>query len=77
VYGVSPAQGSTNLGREVLDANPSDIYTIAELCNERVADGFINRVEADIDVLHIGRVIEPGEYNDEIFYSYLPLKRTG
>ncbi|KAJ5372913.1 Nascent polypeptide-associated complex NAC [Penicillium concentricum] len=75
VYGVSFAQGDANFPsfpiHEDLDINPTDTYAIAKLCNERIARGFASRFDADIYSLRIGRLIEPHEYNDEIFYSYV------
>ncbi|CAI7650471.1 unnamed protein product [Penicillium glandicola] len=75
VYGVSFAQGDTNFPsfpiHEDLDVNPTDTYAIAKLCNERIARGFAARFGADIYNLRIGRVIEPEEYNKDIFYSYV------
>jgi nucleoside-diphosphate-sugar epimerase len=74
VYGVSFAQGDANFPpfpiHKDLDVNPTDTYAIAKLCNERIARGFAARSGADIYSLRIGRVIEPDEYNDRIFYSY-------
>lgn len=75
VYGVSFAQGDANFPsfpiHEDLDVNPTDTYAIAKLCNERIARGFASRFDADIYSLRIGRVIEPEEYDGEIFYSYV------
>ncbi|CAG8157764.1 unnamed protein product [Penicillium salamii] len=56
---------------EDLDVNPTDTYAIAKLCNERIGRGFAERLNADIYSLRIGRVIEPEEYDGEIFYSYV------
>lgn len=75
VYGVSFAQGDANYASfpvdEELDINPTDTYAIAKLCNERVARGFAARFGVDIYILRIGRVIEPEDYNQEIFHSYV------
>ncbi|KUM66485.1 hypothetical protein ACN42_g604 [Penicillium freii] len=75
VYGVAFAQGDTNFPsfpiHEDLDVNPTDTYAIAKLCGERVARGFAARFGVDIYILRIGRVIEPEEYNQDIFYSYV------
>ncbi|KAJ5319579.1 uncharacterized protein N7506_012283 [Penicillium brevicompactum] len=75
VYGVSFAQGDANFPsfpiHEDLDVNPTDTYAIAKLCNERIARGFASRFDADIYSLRIARVIEPEEYDGEIFYSYV------
>ncbi|CAG7946276.1 unnamed protein product [Penicillium olsonii] len=75
VYGVSFAQGDANFPsfpiHEDLDVNPTDTYAIAKLCNERIGRGFASRFNADIYSLRIGRVIEPEEYDGEIFYSYV------
>ncbi|KAJ5870165.1 Nascent polypeptide-associated complex subunit beta [Penicillium solitum] len=75
VYGVAFAQGDTNYPsfpiHEDLDVNPTDTYAIAKLCGERVARGFAARFGVDIYILRIGRVIEPEEYNQDIFYSYV------
>ncbi|KAJ5110070.1 Nascent polypeptide-associated complex subunit beta [Penicillium argentinense] len=75
VYGVSFAQGDADYPYfpidEDQDVNPTDTYAIAKLCNERVARGFAARFGIDIYILRIGRVIEPEEYNDDIFYSYV------
>jgi nucleoside-diphosphate-sugar epimerase len=75
VYGVSFAQGDANFPsfpiHEDLDVNPTDTYAIGKLCDERVARGFAARFGADIYSLRIGRVIEPHEYEGEIFYSYV------
>lgn len=75
VYGVSFAQGDADYPSfpidESLDVNPSDTYAIGKLCSERVARGFAARFGADIYILRIGRVIDPDEYNQEIFYSYV------
>ncbi|KAJ6041072.1 Nascent polypeptide-associated complex NAC [Penicillium canescens] len=56
---------------EDLDVNPTDTYAIAKLCNEHIARGFAARFGAGIYSLRIGRVIEPDEYNDQIFSSYV------
>ncbi|KAJ6179827.1 Nascent polypeptide-associated complex subunit beta [Penicillium mononematosum] len=75
VYGVAFAQGDKNFPsfpiHEDLDVNPTDTYAIAKLCGERIARGFAARFGVDIYILRIGRVIEPEEYNKEIFYSYV------
>ena len=75
VYGVAFAQGDTNFPsfpiHEDLDVNPTDTYAIAKLCGERIARGFAARFGVDIYILRIGRVIEPEEYDKEIFYSYV------
>ncbi|KAJ5980440.1 hypothetical protein N7481_007738 [Penicillium waksmanii] len=75
VYGVSFAQGDANYPYfpidEDQDVNPTDTYALAKLCNERVARGFAARFGVDIYILRIGRVIEPEDYNGEIFYSYV------
>lgn len=75
VYGVSFAQGDIDYPSfpidEDLDVNPTDTYAIAKLCGERIARGFAARFDADIYILRIGRIIEPNEYNEEIFYSYV------
>ncbi|KGO42057.1 NAD-dependent epimerase/dehydratase [Penicillium expansum] len=75
VYGVAFAQGDTDFPsfpiHEDLDVNPTDTYAIAKLCGERTARGFAARFGVDIYILRIGRVIEPDEYNKDIFYSYV------
>ena len=75
VYGVSFAQGERDYPsfpiEEDQDVCPTDTYALAKLCNERVARGFAARFGIDIYILRIGRVIEPNEYNEEIFYSYV------
>lgn len=75
VYGVSFAQGEVDYPSfpvdEDLDVNPTDTYAIAKLCGERVARGFAARFGTDIYILRIGRIIEPDEYNQELFYSYV------
>lgn len=71
VYGVSFAQGDVDFSsfpiHEDLDVNPTDTYAIAKLCSERIARGFAARFGADIYSLRIRRVIEPDEYDGEIF----------
>jgi len=75
VYGVSFAQGDADYPYfpidEDQDVNPTDTYALAKLCNERVARGFAARFGVDIYILRIGRLIEPDEYDEEIFYSYV------
>lgn len=75
VYGVSFAQGDADYPYfpidEDQDVNPTDTYALAKLCNERVARGFAARFGVDIYILRIGRLIEPDEYDGEIFYSYV------
>ncbi|OJJ38229.1 hypothetical protein ASPWEDRAFT_24186 [Aspergillus wentii DTO 134E9] len=75
VYGVTFSQGDADFPSfpidEQVDANPSDTYAIAKMCGERVAQGFATRFDADIYVLRMGRVIEPDEYNEELFESYV------
>ncbi|KAJ5595472.1 uncharacterized protein N7459_001680 [Penicillium hispanicum] len=75
VYGISFAQGDVDYASfpvdEEQDVCPTDTYAIAKLCSERVARGFAARFGIDIYILRIGRVIEPDEYNEEIFYSYV------
>lgn len=75
VYGVAFAQGDADYTSfpidEDQDVNPTDTYAIAKLCGERVARGFAARFGTDIYILRIGGVIEPDEYNQEIFYSYV------
>lgn len=75
VYGVTFAQGDVDYPSfpvdEDQDVNPTDTYAIAKLCNERIARGFAKRYGTDIYSLRIGRVIEPDDYNQDIFYSYV------
>lgn len=75
VYGISFAQGDANYSsfpiEEDQDVNPTDTYALSKLCSERVARGFAARFGTDIYSLRIGRIIEPDEYNQEIFYSYV------
>ena len=75
VYGISFAQGDKDYPsfpvEEDQDVCPTDTYAIAKLCTERVARGFAARFGADIYILRMGRLIEPNEYDEEIFYSYV------
>ncbi|KAJ6169017.1 Nascent polypeptide-associated complex NAC [Penicillium chrysogenum] len=54
--------------RKIIIASSVTVYG---LCGERIARGFAARFGVDIYILRIGRVIEPEEYNKEIFYSYV------
>lgn len=76
VYGVSYAEGDVPYPSfpvdEEVDANPMDSYAIAKVCGERVARGFARRfLGVDIYVLRIGRVVNPEEYQQEMFDSYV------
>ncbi|KAJ5092517.1 hypothetical protein NUU61_007387 [Penicillium alfredii] len=75
VYGVAFAQGDVEYPAFPIDEdlviNPTDTYALVKLCGERVVRGFAARFGADIYILRTGRVIEPGEYNEEIFYNYV------
>ena len=75
VYGATYAQGDVDFPSfpidEALDVNPTDTYAITKLCSERVARGYARRFGIDIYVLRIGRVIEPHEYTQRLFYSYV------
>ncbi|EYE94743.1 NAD-dependent epimerase/dehydratase family protein [Aspergillus ruber CBS 135680] len=76
VYGVSYAEGDVGYPSfpvdEEVDANPMDSYAIAKVCGERVARGFTRRFPGvDIYVLRIGRVVNPEEYREGMFASYV------
>ncbi|RJE22830.1 UDP-galactose 4-epimerase [Aspergillus sclerotialis] len=75
VYGVTYANGNIDYPSfpidEEIDVNPTDTYAIAKLCGERVARGFASRFNADIYVFRIGRVVDPDEYDSEMFRSYV------
>lgn len=75
VYGVTYAHGDVDFPAfpidEELDVNPMDTYAIAKLCGERVARGFARRYGADIYVMRIGRVFNPEEYEQEMFWGHV------
>lgn len=75
VYGVAYAQGDAEYPSfpidEEIDVNPTDTYAITKLCGERIARGFARRYDADIYVLRIGRVVDPEEYEEEMFWGYV------
>ncbi|KFZ22757.1 hypothetical protein V502_02759 [Pseudogymnoascus sp. VKM F-4520 (FW-2644)] len=75
VYGVTFASGDIDYDSfpidEEIDVNPMDTYAISKMCIERIARGFARRFGVDIYCLRIGNVIEPHEYNDNLFHSYV------
>lgn len=75
VYGASYAQGNVDFPSfpvdEAVDANPTDTYALTKLCGERVARGYATRFGIDIYVLRIGRVVDPEEYTQGMFHSYV------
>lgn len=75
VYGVGFAEGDVDFPAfpvdEDLDVNPMDTYAISKMCGERVARGFVRRFGVDIYVLRIGRLVEPQEYAEAMFDSYV------
>lgn len=74
VYGVTFAEGDVDFPSfpidEDLDVNPTDVYSIAKLCGERVARGYAKRYGIDIYALRIGAVIGPDDY-PEHFERYV------
>ena len=75
VYGVTYANGDVDYASfpidEEIDVNPTDTYAIAKLCSERVARGFAKRFNADIYSFRIGRVVDPDEYDSDMFRGYV------
>ncbi|KAG4414909.1 hypothetical protein IFR04_011932 [Cadophora malorum] len=75
VYGATFAEGDVDFPSfpidEDIDCNPTDTYSISKLCGERVARGFARRFGIDVYALRIGALIAPGEYQTDVFKTYV------
>lgn len=75
-YGVCFSEGDVDFKQfpleEDYDVDPMDSYALSKICGEKTARSFARRYPGtDIYVLRIGNVIEPSDYEDGTFESYV------
>ena len=77
VYGGAFGHGEPRFESFPLDeeaaTEPTNTYALSKVCGEKVAKSFAQRFAPNVDiyVLRIARITTPGDYESEIFKSYI------